>query len=131
LKNRSKRIEGYRQQNNWARKKLLYGITKEEYDAAWEAQGRACAICRGASGDQKRAPGVDHSHVTGAFRGILCGKCNAALGLFGDDPDRLRAAAQYLDDTGRRTERDDTKWPTLDTTRPTKSSGKAKRASSG
>jgi len=39
---------------------------------------------------------VDHDHETGKFRGTLCHGCNTGLGLFGEDPEVLMRAAQYL-----------------------------------
>ena len=78
-----------------------YGMTVEDYDAMWLAQRGQCAICGRASslrgqgrGSQRLA--VDHDHGTGAVRGLLCGMCNGGLGLFDDDPARLRLAIEYL-----------------------------------
>jgi Recombination endonuclease VII len=70
-----------------------YGISLAEYDALLEKQGGACAICR------KRPKGrlcVDHCHVTGMVRGLLCNECNGALGYLKDDQASLVAALAYL-----------------------------------
>lgn len=71
-----------------------YGITEPEYLALLASQGNACAICCTQPNGQRLA--VDHDHTTGKVRGLLCGHCNKALGLFGDDADRLRKAAEYV-----------------------------------
>lgn len=80
-----------------AEKRLLkeYGITREDYARMLEAQGGVCAICQGARPDGKPLY-VDHCHTTGAVRALLCTQCNTGIGMFGDDPDRLLAAAAYL-----------------------------------
>jgi hypothetical protein len=74
-----------------------YGLSLEEFRAILERQGNACAICR-RSGVRLY---IDHCHVTRMVRRLLCGKCNTGLGFFGDDPDRLRAAADYLEEARR------------------------------
>lgn len=68
-----------------------YGITAAEADFLLEGQGGVCAICRTAP-----AVHVDHDHATGAVRALLCFNCNGGLGQFKDDPELLRAAAQYV-----------------------------------
>jgi Recombination endonuclease VII len=73
--------------------KRRYGISPAEYDALLAKQGGACAICR------RRAKGrlcVDHCHVTGMVRGLLCNECNGALGYLKDDQASLVAALAYL-----------------------------------
>ena len=50
-----------------------------------------CVIC----GDEGKLV-VDHDHVTGQVRGMLCNHCNRGLGHFRDDPTLLEFAAQYL-----------------------------------
>jgi hypothetical protein len=82
------------------RMKREYGITPDEYDARLQEQVMRCAICSQPFGDSL-SPHVDHDHRTGVFRGVLCGSCNRAIGLMGDDPDRLLAASAYLLEAAR------------------------------
>ena len=74
--------------------KRKYGISLQEYDELLRSQGGVCAICGGTDGDKRMA--VDHDHASGKVRGILCQRCNRALGLFKDDKVKLRKAISYL-----------------------------------
>jgi hypothetical protein len=67
-----------------------------EADVMLEAQGGVCAICQAAP-----AAHVDHDHETGAVRALLCFNCNGGLGQFKDDPEVLRAAADYVEEHRR------------------------------
>lgn len=70
---------------------LRYGISAEEVDRLISSQGGACAICR------RRPPRhVDHDHVTGQVRGVLCFRCNRGLGQFLDNTEWLVRAVEYL-----------------------------------
>lgn len=72
-----------------------YGLTAEEYDTLFEAQGEACAVCLG---KRRQKLSVDHCHKTGAVRGLLCRLCNGRLLTAAkDNPDVLRRAADYLE----------------------------------
>lgn len=73
----------------------LYGITKEQWEALYTAQGGLCALCGRQPG--KKGLAVDHCHRRGHFRSLLCGRCNMGLGAFSDNPELLRRAADYLD----------------------------------
>ena len=81
--------------------RLAYGIMPETYQKLFDAQGGVCAICRHAETMVRRGKvevlAIDHCHNGGGIRGLLCHNCNAGLGRFGDDPERLRAAAAYLE----------------------------------
>lgn len=55
-----------------------------------------CEICKSASAGGKGAFHLDHSHLTGKFRGLLCHSCNLGLGQFKDRPEILLAAIRYL-----------------------------------
>lgn len=59
-------------------------------------RGEACELC-GASHALALPLVLDHDHHTGAFRGWLCNRCNTALGMWEDDPQRMRKAIIYLE----------------------------------
>jgi hypothetical protein len=79
-----------------------YGISLDQFREMELAQDGRCAICREPETHRHRTSGevlrlsVDHCHVTGKVRGLLCRKCNHTLGLWNDDPDRFESAAAYL-----------------------------------
>lgn len=72
-----------------------YGITPERYDEMLAEQGGGCAIC-GGTNESGRALAVDHNHITGVVRGLLCDRHNVGIGMFRDDVDDVLAAASYL-----------------------------------
>jgi hypothetical protein len=74
-----------------------YGITAETYNALLQAQRGKCKIC-GSLVASKGRPNlcVDHDHVTGQIRGLLCTKCNILLGMASDNQTTLLRAIQYL-----------------------------------
>lgn len=73
----------------------VYGISSADYDALYKRQGGRCAICRNRSRTIRFA--VDHDHLTGAVRGLLCKRCNHdLLGGGHDDLTVLFAAIRYL-----------------------------------
>lgn len=75
-----------------------YNLTAADYDALLAAQGGGCICGKTTSGHtQNRRFHVDHDHRTGNVRGVLCHGCNTAIGLAGEDADRLRLLASYLD----------------------------------
>lgn len=76
------------------RLKSKYGITTPEYNQILSMQKGVCAICGRAPG--RRSLAVDHDHDTGKVRGLLCGRCNSALGLLGDNLVGVERALQYL-----------------------------------
>ncbi len=70
-----------------------YGMSLLEYQLRLALQNGACAICK------KKPNGplcIDHCHLTGKVRGLLCHKCNSALGFYEDDPELAQAGADYL-----------------------------------
>lgn len=78
-------------------KKAGINITWDEYVSLLNAQDGKCAICRTTDwrGHQK-VPRVDHCHITGRVRGLLCNSCNIGLGHFSDSVELLEAALRYL-----------------------------------
>lgn len=84
---------------DWARTRSKQPLRASRYEIRrleWQQGGR-CAICRETP---TRALFKDHDHSTGALRGLLCGGCNAGIGLLKDRPERCEAAATYLETYG-------------------------------
>jgi hypothetical protein len=79
-----------------------FGITLADYEALLDSQSGLCAIC-GRSPKAKAPLHVDHNHSTGEIRGLLCVRCNNALGLFDECPERFYLAADYLQSPGLNT----------------------------
>lgn len=77
-------------------RKAKYGITGEQWDAMFLAQGSCCKICKRTDSGKKVNWHTDHCHKTGKIRGILCHRCNVGLGCFKDDIKQLKLAVQYL-----------------------------------
>jgi hypothetical protein len=77
----------------------MYGISLSEYEAMVADQNGACAICGGV--EKRRVYGeaarlvVDHNHVTGKVRGLLCCACNGRLASIEDEQFML-LAKNYL-----------------------------------
>lgn len=67
-----------------------------EYQTLLEKQDGKCLICEATVSYMGHRLAVDHDHADGHIRGLLCKACNAGLGHFQDDPERIMRAAQYL-----------------------------------
>lgn len=87
---------------NWSLKKK-YGITLSDFYEKLNKQNNECAICAKrlelpteGKGQGLDTAAVDHCHVNGKVRGILCSACNKALGLFNDNIALLGSAITYL-----------------------------------
>ena len=76
--------------------KKRYGVTPEDYDRMLEERGGCCEICGRSGVDCKRSLCIDHDHLTGNLRGLLCVKCNLGIGYFGDNTTMLENAKMYL-----------------------------------
>lgn len=73
-----------------------FGMTVAQYEAMLQQQNGRCAICGTDNPFPHNVLTVDHDHVTGKNRALLCFHCNAGLGHFRDDEGRLQAAMDYL-----------------------------------
>jgi|10_taG_2_1085330.scaffolds.fasta_scaffold00018_71 hypothetical protein len=71
-----------------------YGITLEEYNIMLKKQNNVCAIC--GCKDKKKSLAVDHDHKTKKIRGLLCSRCNPALGFIQESPKLIKELLKYL-----------------------------------
>ncbi len=81
--------------NKWARANFAtkYGITNKQYNQMLEDQDGKCLICHETPDERLR---IDHDHVTGQVRGLLCTCCNNVLGMANDSRSLIEAAIAYL-----------------------------------
>ena len=91
--------------------RYLYGLTAERVAQMAVEQGGLCYLCgEPLDFSKKRAVHVDHDHnccrglrsCGTCIRGLACSKCNAGIGHFADDPDRMRRVADNLEMANRR-----------------------------
>lgn len=73
-----------------------YGLSLDEYNRMFKEQNGCCAICCKPESDCRVALGVDHDHVTGVIRGLLCKECNTSLGAFKENIEIMLSAINYL-----------------------------------
>jgi len=94
--------EGYKAlQRKWSLAE--YGLTTQDYDRMLAAQQGSCAICREPPTGKRanQVLHVDHDHITGKVRALLCVSCNHGLGKMKDSPALLPRAAAYLEEHGQ------------------------------
>lgn len=83
--------------------KRNYGLSKEEFCFLEQEQNGKCAICDKEETyidfrtNKIKNLAIDHCHDTGQVRGLLCKKCNTAIGLLGDSSLIVKKALQYLE----------------------------------
>ncbi len=84
---------------NWKLRRF-YGITPDEYDEMLFQQDDKCPICKQEFVREPKNnplyPHLDHEHDSGWVRGILCNRCNFAIGLFEEDIVRIQESVEYL-----------------------------------
>lgn len=71
------------------------GLSEEEYLAMGEKQNWLCAVC---NTDIRNSNYIDHDHVSGRVRKLLCFHCNVGLGHFRDSKDLFESAIRYIQD---------------------------------
>lgn len=65
--------------------KYKYGLTQETFDQLLSRQKGKCALCKNPFTESKLGyikPRVDHDHMTGKVRGLLCHSCNIGLAFY-------------------------------------------------
>lgn len=80
--------------------KKMFKFSLREYEALLVSQGGKCAICEQHETFKRKgkevAMSVDHCHVTGDIRGLLCNNCNNGLGQFKDNLEYIMKAYNYI-----------------------------------
>lgn len=80
----------------WARNLARYGLTPADYDRMLTEQDSVCATCRRPQSTRNKRLAVDHDHVTGRVRQLLCDACNVTIGFIEKHQVPLDALVAYL-----------------------------------
>lgn len=72
-----------------------YGISLAQYEEMLAKQGGKCFICEKTEEQEGRRLAIDHCHDTNVVRGLLCGICNQAIGMFKHTPELIERAKLY------------------------------------
>lgn len=86
-----------RQANQWRLNLSRYGLTPEQWDGMWDAQGGLCATCPTPLRRGRGGAATDHCHASGRVRQLLCAPCNTVLGLVKESPATLQSMIAYLE----------------------------------
>ena len=88
-------------QNTTANSRFLkFGMTPQMYQNLLDKQNGVCAICHQPEtakiNNRVKSLAVDHCHNTKIIRGLLCSKCNTAIGLMKENQQYLLNMINYL-----------------------------------
>lgn len=94
-------LEAFRRPRRAYNREKRTGVAPDQYAAMFDAQSGVCGACGKPetmlANNGKLSPlTADHCHATGEARGLLCRKCNMALGLVGDDLAGVAALYRYI-----------------------------------
>jgi hypothetical protein len=84
----------------WNKLLKKHGLTKADWDAMLLAQDHKCAVCGRTDPVGNVGWHLDHDHLTGKVRGIVCLNCNSALGFVDDSVETLKRLIAYLEKYG-------------------------------
>lgn len=77
-----------------------YAISQDDYNALLVKQGGVCAVCGAKPFSEEaknRRLSVDHNHISGKVRGLLCIRCNIGLGMLRENLGILRNLIEYIE----------------------------------
>ena len=93
-KERQLRDHSHVDRKHWLKK--AYGLTPDDYITMFDDAHGRCEICGVHQAELDYHLVVDHCHSNGHIRGLLCKRCNSALGLLDDDLERFDKCKEYL-----------------------------------
>lgn len=80
--------------------KRKYNMSLEDYDALLIKQNYKCRICGNTESKHKnKMLCIDHCHITGKVRGLLCHSFNTGIGNLRDNVEYLKNAIEYLEES--------------------------------